>query len=103
MGTQIVDYLDEDGIPRRVLVPQDVDVSEGIRLSADIDRLYKECPVDFRRRLVLELNAVGLIEPKDFLGHDASTRVRAALQQAIKSDTMSILAFAKEQSDAIRG
>lgn len=95
MGNRIVDYIDEDGIKRRVLVPADVDPGEGIRLSCDIDRLYENAPKDFVIRLVAELWAVGLVTKDDYKTPGAETRIRAALLAAVKHDTMSIINFTR--------
>lgn len=99
MGSLDLDYIDEDGIKRRVRLPSnDVDPSEGIPLSLDIDRMevFKECPLEFRRRLIAELWAQGLVEPSDFIGLDKAEKIRRALLAAVKGDTMLIITFAQE-------
>lgn len=98
MASRIVDYLDDDNIKRRVLVPQGVESvppSEGVPLSLDVDRLYADCPLAFRQRLVAELWAQGLIQKDDFLSPSAAERIRAALLATVKSDTVAIINFAK--------
>lgn len=95
MGNRIVDYIDDHGIKRRVIVPADVDPSEGIRLSCDIDRLYEDAPKDFVIRLVNELWAVGLVTKDDFAKPGAADRIRAALLSAVKHDTVSIMNFTR--------
>lgn len=93
-----IDYLDTNNIKRRVLVPsKDVDPSEGIPLSLDVDRLFADAPLGFRQRLVAELWAQGLIEKADFLTDTAANRIRAALLAAIKGDTVEIINFARSK------
>lgn len=96
---RVVDYLDENNIKRRVLVPDGVDASEGIPLSLDVDRLYPDTPIEFRRRLVLELHALGLVEKADFLAPDAANKIRSALLATVKSDTVTIINFARSASN----
>ena len=96
-----LDYMDDDGIKRRVRLPSnDVDPSEGIPLSLDVDRMpiFQECPLEFRRRLVAELWAQELVEPKDFIGLDKTDKIRRALLAAVKGDTMQIITFAQENT-----
>lgn len=93
-----VDYRDEHGIKRRVLLPSGVTAhEEGIPVSLDVDRLYLHCPVDFRRRLVEELWARNLIEPCDFLRAGASELTRAAINAAMKADTLDIITLAGQE------
>lgn len=96
-----LDYLDSDDIKRRVRLPsRDVEPSEGIPLSLDVDRIpaYQACPLAFRKRLVDELWARGLVEPKDFIGLDKAEKIRAALLSTVKADTMTIITFAQENT-----
>lgn len=95
MGNRIVDYIDPDGIKRRVLVANGVDPSEGIRLSLDFDQLFTDAPKEFRVRLVNELWAVGLVQKSDFDKPGAGERVRAALLAAVKHDTVAIINFVR--------
>lgn len=96
MGSITLDYLDADNIKRRVLVPsKDVDPSEGIPISLDVDRLFPDTPLGFRQRLVNELWAQNLIEKADFLSPTAPNRIRAALLAAIKGDTVEIINYAR--------
>ena len=99
MGSRVVDYVDDNGIKRRVLVPQQAESvapAEGVPLSLDVDRLYADCPLAFRQRLVTELWAVGLVQKADFLAPDAANRIRAALLATVKQDTVAIINFARE-------
>ena len=93
-----VDYVDSEGIKRRVLVPTDDGASpeEGIPVSVPVDELYRHMPLSFRQQLVEALWAVGLIEPADFSQRDAPERTRAALLSVVKHDTMDILNLARE-------
>lgn len=93
-----VDYTDSDGIKRRVMLPVGVTAyEEGIPLSLDVDRLYGDTPLSFRRRLVEELWARGLIEPCHYTRAGAPELLRAAISSAIKADTLDILTLAKSE------
>jgi hypothetical protein len=94
-----IDYRDEHGIDRRVLVPEDdgANPSEGVPLSLDVDSLYEHMPIKFRQQLVKELWARNLIEPADFLRPGAAELIRAALLSVVKRDTMDILNLARER------
>jgi hypothetical protein len=98
MGSTRLDYVDSNGIKRRVLVPADDGAcpEEGIPISLPVDELYAHMPLEFRQRLVEALWAVGLIEPSDYLQRDAPERTRAALLSVVKRDTMDILNLARE-------
>lgn len=99
-----VDYTDEHGIHRRVLLPKDFDgdPAEGIPVSLDLTHLYPHMPPDFHAWLTEELWARGLVEPKDFLTPAAPELIRAALFGAVRQDTLSIMALAKEQQSHAR-
>ncbi len=99
MKTISIDYRDELGIDRRVLVPEDdgANPSEGVPLSLDVDSLYEHMPVKFRQQLIKELWARNLIEPTDFLRPGAAELIRAALLSVVKRDTMDILNLARER------
>lgn len=101
MNTTRVDYVDAEGINRRVLLPVDdgTNPDEGIPISVPVDRLYEHMPVAFRRDLVAALWAVGLVESDDFLRKDAPDRIRAALLSVVKHDTMDILNLAREMKN----
>ncbi len=99
MAAKVVDYLDEQKIKRRVLVPVGADPGEGIPLSLDVDQLYADCPLSFRQRLVTELWAVGLIEKKDFDNPNAGNLIRSALLATVKSDTVKIINFARSHEN----
>lgn len=92
-----VDYTDEFGIKRRVLLPVgDTNVREGIPISLDLDTLYAHSPIEYRRNLTDELWARGLIEPCDFLKPGADDLIRASLLAVAKRDTFDIKTLARE-------
>lgn len=93
-----VDFIDDEGIQRRVLLPDDTaaSVDEGIPRSLRVDELYSTASLAFRVRLVQELWNRGLVEPCDFLRPEAPELIRSALLAAVKMDTFDILTFAKE-------
>lgn len=96
-NTTTRDYIDKDGIQRRVLIPEGVtDYSEGIPVSLPVDSLFADCPLSFRQELVAELWARGLVEPCDFRRAGAAELVSAALRSAIKKDALDVLALARE-------
>lgn len=99
MRTIRVDYRDEQGIDRRVLVPEDdgAHPSEGVPISLDVDSLYEHMPIKFRQQLVKELWARNLVEPADYLKPGAPELIRAALLSVVKRDTMDILNLARER------
>lgn len=101
MNTTRVDYLDAEGIKRRVILPSDdgLNPEEGIPVSVPVDTLYEHMPLEFRRDLVEALWNNGLIESIDFLRKDAPDKIRASLLSVVKHDTMDILALAKEMKD----
>ena len=94
----IIDYVNNDGIMRRVSIPDSgaVNLDEGIPISLPIDNLFLHMPIEFRRELVNSLWDVGLIEPSHFLQPGATERIRAALLSIVKHDAMSVVAYAKE-------
>lgn len=95
---QTIDFTDERGVKRRVLLPDTGgDPNEGIPVSLDVGSLYRHMPPEFISRLTNELWAQGLIEPRDFLAPGAPERIRAALLSVVKHDTMDILTLAKER------
>ncbi len=99
MGDTRLDYVDQEGIKRRVRVPDAyTDPVEGIPVSVPVDNLYLHMPLAFRVALVNELWAVGLIEPADFAAGNAPERVRAALLAVVKHDTFDILNLAREMN-----
>lgn len=91
------DYIDAQGIPRRVLIPEGEDPAQGIPISLDLDDLYGHLPTEFRRRLYEEFHAQGLVEACDFLRPEAGNRFRAAMLSLIKHDWLSVTAIAREQ------
>lgn len=101
MGSTRVDYVDSDGIRRRVLLPANAgaDPTEGIPLSVPVDSLYAHMPPSFRKDLIEALWAVGLIEADDYFKPGAVERIRAALLSVVKRDTMDILKLAREMKN----
>lgn len=93
-----VDYTDKHGIKRRVLLPDGVTVhEEGIPVSLDVDRLFEDTTIEFRRRLVDTLWSMDLVEPCDFKRPGAAELVRAAIHSAIKVDTLNVITLATEE------
>ncbi len=101
MGVTRVDYIDAEGIKRRVILPSDdgVNPEEGIPISVPVDTLFEHAPIEFRRALVDALWANGLIEKDDFLRKDAPDKIRASLLSVTKHDTMDILNLAREMKN----
>lgn len=92
-----VDYYDEDGIKRRVLVPDtDIPPREGIPLSLPVDKLYNSMPREFRVRLMEALWSRGLVEPADFFKPGAAELTRNAIMDTCKFDALDIISLAKE-------
>lgn len=95
-GIVKAEYRDRDGIRRRVLIPATGgDPSEGIPISVPVDRLFSHCPVEWRRSLIDELWARGLVEAADFKRAGANELIQGALRSLIKHDTLSIIDFVK--------
>jgi hypothetical protein len=95
---RLVDYVDEQGIPRRVWLPDEGGLpQEGIPASINLDELYAHAPHEFKVKLYQALWDVNLIQPKDFFAPGAPERIRAALLSVIREDLYSIQAKAKEQ------
>lgn len=96
--TRRVDYIDKDGIKRRVLIPVGVtDLSEGIPISLPVDSLYYDCSIEFRRLLIDELWARGVIEPCDFKKAGAGELITAALRSAVRHDALDIISLANQE------
>lgn len=94
------EFADNNGLRRRVLLPDDDThggPEAGIPLSLDVDTLYPDAPADFKRRLIEELWAVGLVEPCDFLGTNAVAKISNALLAALKQDAMNIISLAHQR------
>lgn len=95
---KLVEHVDEDGIKRRVALPDlAFDTAEGIPVSLDVDSLYEHMPVSFRAKLVEELWNRDLIQPADFLRPGAAEKIRSALLSVVHFDTMDIITLAKER------
>ncbi len=96
--TARADYHDQDGIQRRVELPiGSTSYTEGVPVSLDADRLFPQCSPDFRRKLVAELWARGLVEPCDFMKAGAPELIRAALLACVKSDVLDIITLANNE------
>lgn len=93
-----IDYVDREGIKRRVLLPADSGSppDEGIPISVPVDALYGHMPLAFRIALVDALWAVDMIEFDDFLRPGAAQVVQAALLSVVRHDALDMIAFAKE-------
>lgn len=92
------DFVDREGVMRRVLLPDgDHNVNEGIPISLPVDSLYEHCPIEFRRKLIEELFARGLVEPCDFLKSGASELIRSAILATVKSDVLDIITLASKE------
>jgi hypothetical protein len=97
-----VDYIDRDGIKRRVLLPDAyADPAEGIPVSLPVEQLYSHMPPAFQAALVTALWARDLIEPADFLAPGAAERARAALLEVVKHDALNMLSFAGEYKESL--
>lgn len=92
------DYIDLDGIPRRVLIPEsETDNAMGIPVSLELSDLFGHMPVPFQQSLYEALHAQGLVEASDFFLPDAGKRFRAAMLSVIKHDFLSVQTIAKEE------
>lgn len=97
---EVVDYVDTEGIHRRVKLPANQahnDPSEGIPLSLDLSDYFEGATPAFIARVQNELWAVGLIEPTDYLKAGAGEKIKAALLSALKIDTIGVQAYARER------
>lgn len=97
---KIMDYADAQGIRRRVALPDDWngdDPAEGIPVSFDLDAVYGDLPVEFRRALYQACWDQGLITACDYVQPGASEKFRRALLNVIKFDFVTtILPLARE-------
>lgn len=93
-----VNFDDDSGIPRVVLIPQgEPDKKTGIPLSLDLTPLFGHMPLDFQRAFYKALHEQGLIEPLDFFKPGAADRYQRALRNVIKHDFLSIQILAKQE------
>lgn len=91
-----VDYVDNDGIRRRVLLPREgLEPSEGVPVSVDTSQLYGHMPLEFRVRLAEALYARGLVEPQDFFRPGAHEQTRDAVLDVARYDALNIISLAK--------
>jgi len=97
---KLTDYIDENGIQRRVLMPEDSRVSPDEGIPADafylLEALYADAPVAFRKELFGHLWTMGLIEPRDYLMPDAVEKYQRALRLTIRHDALSAIRIIKE-------
>jgi hypothetical protein len=90
-------YIDERGIARFVLLPDDeADIQSGIPVSLDLEPLFGHMPLDFQRRLYEALHDQGLIKPEDYMKPDAYSKFRAAMLSVIRHDFFSVQSLVKE-------
>jgi hypothetical protein len=97
---EIVDFEDEAGIKRRVLVtPTAQSPEEGRPLSLVLDGLIltQGASPEFMKRLYNEFWALGLVTPADFLKRGAADQIAAALRAAYRLDVQSIQNKAAEE------
>ena len=93
-----VDYTDERGIKRRVLIPDHtVPPEEGIPISLSLDAHFEGMPDRLLARLVDELWALDLITPADFLKPAALRNIQAAIAAFIRTDAFTLQSLAQEQ------
>lgn len=92
------DFVDEQGIPKRVLLPQgETDPQTGIPVSLDLSGLYDHMPDGFLRDLYGALHAQGLVEPGDYFKPGAADHFRAAMLTVIRRDFLNAQALAKQE------
>lgn len=99
----IVDWVDDDGLPRRSRLPDDgiqYDPREGIPLDVydEIMSLYLDATPDFRHDLVRELHRRELVVAEDFAHNGAIKRYQAALRTVLKHDAFSAIGVIMEHS-----
>lgn len=84
-------YIDELGIPKLVLIPDDEsDLSTGIPLSVDLSSLFGHMPIAFQRSLYEALYAQNLVKKSDYFKPDSAQRFQAALRTVIKHDFLDV-------------
>lgn len=95
---KVVEYTDYEGIPHRVAIPEGEDIppEQGIPVSLDLDMLYEDLPVEFRKKLYVNLWQAGLITACDYTQPGASETFRRAFLAVIRSDFMDVLTLARE-------
>lgn len=94
------DYVDANGVPSRVLVPEGVsDLSAGIPVSLDISTLYSHMPQEFVVQFTAALHAQGLVKPADYFQPGASDKYKAALLMVIRHDFLNLQALAQIELD----
>lgn len=98
MNLKPVEFIDQEGRKRRVLVPDGATTrpEEGIPVSLDLDEVFPDAPADFLARLHNELWARGLVEPQDFLKAGAPEAYKRALLSVIRLDFARIRQLAQE-------
>lgn len=96
MNLKSVDYTDNAGRKRRVLIPEGGRPEEGIPVSFDLDEVFPEAPTDFLTKLHNELWVRGLVEPRDFLKAGAPEEFKRALLAVTRLDFARIRQLAQE-------
>lgn len=97
-NVQKQDYVDDDGIPKRVILPLgETDPSMGIPVSLDLSSLYSHMPETFQRELYEALHAQGLVEAADYFKPGAAERFKAAMLSVIRHDFLSVQAIAIQE------
>lgn len=86
-----VDFVDDDGWPRRVELPEGaIEPEHGFPISADWEAL--EIPKDLGQKLASELVRRGLVTPRDYHKPGAIREIQGALQSVLKLDAQRIQA-----------
>lgn len=93
---RVVDTEDGQGLPTRVIVPEEARAGEGVPIELPLDMIYGHLPVEFRKRLYTALWEQGLIEAKDFLQPGADQAYKRAIMSIIKIDWLKIKQLAQE-------
>lgn len=91
-----VDYIDENGIQRRVLLKTEYESPEkGIPLDvySVLNEFYADTNDNFRKVLYETLWAMGLIEPHHFQAPDARKKFRQALQSSLSRDATDAIRY----------
>lgn len=96
-------YIDADGVPSRVLVPEGAtDLSAGIPVSLDISSLYQHMPQQFVAELTAALHEVGLVRASDYFQPGASDKYKQALLMVIRHDFTNLQTIAKQELDSLK-
>lgn len=98
MSLHPVDFIDDEGRNRRVLVPEESAIAphEGLPVSLELDDIFPDAPPDFLTRLHNALWQQGLIEPQDYLKPGAPEIYKRALLSVVRLDFHRIRQLAQE-------